>query len=309
MELLGILLTLIIQVTLVSSFMPAYNGNHDSPFTRLMKVKSVVTQLEVPAQDIRDKDNLAIERDCLAPNQLSKIRSIEGLEVGKFAYRLGLPENLTTELSDFLDKSGIDEMFRVLLTMNALEPGESLSVPSSTVDGENEDLVWIAQRPNNHWSNDMHWIASGNQNSKEKYLDILSRGGFNETLAAIGETFGMQKDEMMIHHAFFIGVSKASDSYTHQDFKDTDGRGFTLLIPLRLVRNKGPELAYQDSETNLYTWYKYVMNECALVGDGTWHKTANCDYTETNEYRICANIYICHKDHPLNGVSNTKGCI
>ena len=32
------------------------------------------------------------------------------LKIGKYAYRLGVPEKLTAELSDFLEISGIKEM-------------------------------------------------------------------------------------------------------------------------------------------------------------------------------------------------------
>jgi len=247
--------------------------------------------------------------DVLGPNKLSKVRLNSGLAIGKYAYRLGLSERLTSQLTHFLEESGIRDTFRVLLTQNSLEPGEHLSLPLNMNNSKNSEHLWNIQRPRSHWSNNMHWIAPANTNAQNAYLETLKRGGFDFALESIAKQFGMKKDEIIIHHAFFIGVSKATSSFVHQDNPDSGGRGFTVLIPLRLVEYSGSELAFQTDNRENEAWYKYRMNEAVLVGDGTWHKTADCDYQEMNEYRICANIYVCHKGHPINNATNAKGVV
>lgn len=245
----------------------------------------------------------------LGSNELSPVRLKNGQIMGKYAYRLGLPMELTTSLESFLKVSGIDDMFRVLLTQTPLDPDESILV-SNEINGQ--DCVWNVQRPRAHWRNNMHWIAPAGEGAQQQLLDALYHGGsFDRILEAIGKEFGMKKEDIVIHHAFFIGVSCASNSYTHQDFANTDGRGFTMLIPIRLVQGKNgeelPELGFQNDERTVYGWYKYRKGEAALVGDGTWHVTADCDYSDAKDYRICANVYICHKNHPINSATNSKG--
>lgn len=283
-------------------------------------------------------DNLPL----LDSDELAPIRLRNGAQVGKFAYRIGLSTSLTKYLESFLESSGIHDMFRVLLTQNSLDPDESILVENET---NGKDCVWNVQRPRAHWKNNMHWISPAGEEAQNQFLDALYSGGFAKTLRAIGKEFGFGEDDMTIHHAFFIGVSRASNSYTHQDFVDTGGRGFTMLIPLRLVGGKHayaedydnnnvnnqqgktngdrydddgdridntiiktiPELGFQSDALDFYAWYKYKIGEAALVGDGTWHVTADCDYTFTNDYRICANIYVCHKNHPIHEAINSKG--
>lgn len=254
----------------------------------------------------------------LMSHELTPVRLKDGTEVGKYAYRIGLPPSLTKSLESFLVSSGIQDMFRVLLTQNPLNPDESILVEKEM---NGKDCLWNVQRPRAHWKNNMHWISPAGEEAQKQFLDALYSGGFENTLKAIGKEFGIMGDDedMTIHHAFFIGVSRASNSYTHQDFVDTGGRGFTMLIPLRLVgeeeeehddqgmTEKRPELGFQNDAREFYAWYKYKIGEAALVGDGTWHVTADCDYTSTKDYRICANIYVCHRNHPIHEATNSKG--
>jgi len=268
------------------------------------------------------------------------------IRVGRYAYRQGVSSRLTASLQNLLRDTGMDETFRVLLTQNSLEPNESLCIVATDGDNDGDDdnkttSEWNIQRPRSHWSNNMHWIAPSDENAQRMYMDALERGEFDTMLTEIAREFGGLMDmdrednddsdgtkrqrhhDWSIHHAFFIGVSHAEQSYTHCDFEDTDGKGFTMLIPLRLVgdhdndenisathnSNAKPELGFQNDDREWYAWYKYRYGEAALVGDGTWHVTADCDYRDCGkgDYRICANIYICRDDHPIHATINTKG--
>ncbi len=286
-----------------------------------------------------EEANFIVNSNRIANHHLAESQ-FDIRRVGRYAYRQGVSSKLTASLQNLLHDTGMDETFRVLLTQNALEPNESLCIVANDNDSDRGNRSeWNIQRPRSHWSNNMHWIAPSDENAQRMYMDALERGEFDKMLTEIAREFGGMMDDMdvddgdetkrrrhdwSVHHAFFIGVSHAEQSYTHCDFEDTDGKGFTMLIPLRLVgdhddddentrvtRNSSakPELGFQNDDREWYAWYKYQYGEAALVGDGTWHVTADCEYRDRRrgDYRICANIYICRDDHPIHATTNTKG--
>ncbi len=285
-------------------------------------------QVNVPRPNLVEKEN----------DERQRATTTTTARIGKFAFRQGLPKMLTTKLQQFIAGGGggtrtndssvtsIDEMSRVLLTIQPLEPGETLKINTScgeeTSESQNhhhQQQEWNIQRPRSHWFNNMHWIAPANEVAEQAFRDLLQKGGFDQiVLRGIAEEMNFDVNDLFIHHLFFIGVSHASNSYTHVDFDDTNGRGFTVLFPLRLPGDDEPELGFQERNNNgnndgkdtkndngWYGWYKYKMDEAALVGDGQWHVTADCSYR--NDYRICANIYVCHKSHPILQATNVKG--
>ena len=283
----------------------------------------VETEAKLDTEQIHVKCDIGNNVDNRKPVENCKLEPLQlknGTKLAKYAYRQGLPPPLTRELRNLMtnedemyDYSGIQrsgndksnsiyEMFRVLLTMQSLEPGETLKVTDDSNGNQ-----WNIQRPRSHWANNMHWIAPANEVALNAYHDALRRGGFDQVLEELGTTFNLKN--LGIHHMFFVGVSNASTSYTHIDFDDTDGKGFTMLIPLRLPSTHGDdcELGFQNDDRSWYAWYKYKEHEAALVGDGVYHVTADCDYSDNDEFRICANIYVCDKSHPINEATNSKG--
>lgn len=50
---------------------------------------------------------------------------------------------------------------------------------------------------------------------------------------------------------FLIVVIRALNSYTYHDFVDTDGRGFTMSIPVRQVGDEEEEKDYQEQVNRL----------------------------------------------------------
>ena len=270
----------------------------------------VEKEAKVDAGQIIGKHDIGNNVDNRKPVEkcnLEPLKLKDGSRIAKFAYRQGLPPSLTRELRNLManeydNSNSVNEMFRILLTIQSLEPGETLKATDDSNGNQ-----WNIQRPRSHWANNMHWIAPANEIALNAYNDALTRGGFDQVLEELGKTFNLTN--LGIHHMFFVGVSNASTSYTHIDFDDTDGKGFTMLIPLRLPSIDGVdcELGFQNDDRSWYAWYKYKEHEAALVGDGVYHVTADCDYSDNDEFRICANIYVCDKSHPINKATNEKG--
>lgn len=168
-------------------------------------------------------------------------------------------------------------------------------------EGKNADLdlqgeKWYLQRPEKHWKSNLQWISPGENSAQQSYLEALSIAGFDDILAGIGETLGM--DGLVAFHVTFIGVSYSTKGYMHYDVSETGAKAFNVIIPLILANETGPELDVQESELVdededfLVGRYRYEYNVASMLGDDAYHATSAVDYRMNKEFRMAATIYI-----------------
>ena len=142
----------------------------------------------------------------------------------------------------------------------------------------------------------MQWISPGENSAQQSYLEALSIAGFDDILAGIGETLGM--DGLVAFHVTFIGVSYSTKGYMHYDVSETGAKAFNVIIPLILANETGPELDVQESELVdededfLVGRYRYEYNVASMLGDDAYHATSAVDYRMNKEFRMAATIYI-----------------
>jgi hypothetical protein len=209
-----------------------------------------------------------------------------GEVVAEYALEAAIPEKLISTLLDFCDQTGITAKFKELV----LSPDQSLDEGTNdfaTLGG----MEWYIQRPEQHWNSNMHWISPGGAEAHDAFLNVLGEGEFDEVLANVGEA--MQLGGLLCFHVTFIGVSKCNRGYMHHDFSETNGSGFNVIIPLIVANSTPPELYVRDDEEkDRIGGYRYRIGVASVVGDGAFHATAEVDYTEQQEFRMAATIYV-----------------
>ena len=120
-------------------------------------------------------------------------------------------------------------------------------------------------------------------------LRALARGGFDDVLRGIGESFGL--DELHVDSVGFVAVTECERGFMHTDWDDVDGRAFNFLVGISTPGGAGPELVVADGEGRRGETY-YGSNGGVLVGDGTMHGTRECDHRPRRGVRITASIYL-----------------
>jgi hypothetical protein len=220
----------------------------------------------------------------LEPAQIESIRWIGRNEVvNAYAFQIGLPPELTPSLLKYCEEMGIIESFKTFLLYGEhLQPGKEVGMKLKRFN-------WYVQRPKSFWQSNMHWISPGDKEAQEDYLKVLSRGGFDKILDAIGRKFNLEG--LTAYHITFIGVSHCDQGYVHYDFKDTGGKTFNVIVPLILASDGVPELEL-SKDGDVLGSYKYQYGVASLVGDECYHATAAVDYRESREIRMAATIYI-----------------
>jgi len=233
----------------------------------------------------------------------------DGKQISKNAYCVDLPTRLLTELRAYADRMGITEMYRGLLIdgrplppggERAVEFGRNYDKGTGEDEDENEGYNWMVQRPKSHWKSNMHWTSPADEGAHDNYLRVLSAGGFDDVLEAVGTYFDL--DALSAYHLSFIGVSHCEKGFIHADVNDSGRKAFNMIIPLQLqedeeVQKEHPELEIISDDETITKLYKYQYNVASMVGDNALHATAACDYrsatqTERRGMRMAATVYI-----------------
>jgi len=221
----------------------------------------------------------------MAPLEITHFKwNDTGEIVSEYGLEISVPENVTKTLRDFCDRTGITKKFRQLELEQPLDVGTD---EFTTLGG----MQWYIQRPESHWKSNMHWISPGDAESHEDYLRALGEGGFGDVLQSIAENLELKG--LVCFHVTFIGVSKCDKGYIHYDFTQTGGSGFNVIIPLILASDSPPELYVRDDQNlDRIGAYKYRIGYASVLGDDTFHGTAEVDYLQNQEFRMAATIYI-----------------
>lgn len=208
----------------------------------------------------------------------------EGEQLSRNAFRVGLPPQLLGELRGYADRMGITEFYRGLVVFGEpYQPGQNGMVRF-------EGFNWLIQRPKSHWRSNMHWTSPADEEAHNDYLTVLSSGGFDQVLEAIGEHFGL--DGLSAYHLSFIAVSHCEKGFIHADVSESGRKAFNLIIPLILSDDTGPELEILSDDESKTRHYQYEYNVASMVGDDALHATAACDYRLNGVMRMAATIYV-----------------
>jgi len=206
----------------------------------------------------------------------------------EYAFQIGLPPELTTELLDYCNTLGITEKFRELVGDNPIEAKDEHSGQFFEMTDGNR---WYAQRPAKKWTSNMHWISPADEQTHEEYLKVLARGNFDLVLDAIGRYLGLEG--LTAYHLTFIGVSHSEKGYIHHDTHHTGASVYNVIIPLILDDDALPELEMTDGDDPTRKGsLKYQLGTASLMGDDAMHGTQACDYRDKKGMRMAATVYI-----------------
>lgn len=231
------------------------------------------------------------EPDFLVPEHLEPgemapvVWRDDGKRQDKEGYMIGLPPELTEEINKYCEEAGLLELSRKLLYDDPVSPGENRLYKLK--DGTN----WGAMGPTQWKKGDLTWIDSADEETYEKTLEILGRGGFDQVLDAIGKKFNL--DGLMIHGVGLIVVSHFPEKALHYDLDNTDHSFFNVIFPLQTPSHGDARLKLgDDQDKDSVGSVSFRHNLGVVLGGETKHGTAKCDYRETEEFRVSIAIYM-----------------
>ena len=238
-----------------------------------------------------DGDFVVSKTKLEADEMLPIIWRESGSQVTPYAFQVGLPPELTTELLKYCDELGMTDLFREFVGENpieALEDGQGPNCKFVTLADGNR---WYAQRPERKWTSNMHWIGPADEKTHEEYLKVLAKGNLDAVLDGIGKYLGL--DSLVAYHLTFMAVSHSEKGYIHRDTHRTGGSVYNIIIPLILDEEALPELEMTD-------WFdesdkgslKYQIGTASMMGDDAMHGTQACDYREKKGMRMAATVYV-----------------
>ena len=206
---------------------------------------------------------------------------------------MGTPSKIRESLLEYAERMGIIEIARdVTYRGNPLPFNSDEDIVLQGID-------YHIQRPEAHWSSNMHWISPLNKIGHEDYLRVLSAAGFDEILQQLGDFFGYK--HLTCFQLTFAAVSHCGGGYLHYDIAETGGRVFNFMIPLILVNTTSPELYFTeklpDEESNLSNLteagrLRYRYDVANIIGDSAVHATGLQDYRLKKEMRLVATVCI-----------------
>lgn len=234
--------------------------------------------------------NHDFEAHDLQPNVIEPVRwGRSHKRAAKGAYRMGLSPDLAPGILSYLREIGLFDTFVDLLYSNPLDYTKRTNKRLNLQDKE-----WFVERPLDYNVFDMVFFIPATHHAHNDFLKALGKAGFDQVLDAIGTYFGW--DGITCVHLSLLGLSQSDTTKNrmHQDYDDTGGKAFNLLIPLIMPKEStDPELVIEDPNDSVLGNYKYRYNEGVMVGDEARHATRQgVNYRETNEYRFFASVYV-----------------
>ncbi|KAL7492611.1 hypothetical protein ACHAWT_002390 [Skeletonema menzelii] len=259
----------------------------------------VCTQNRTAVETCRNyQDDTDVDGDFVVPK--TKLEAGEmfpiiwrehGSQTTPYAFQVGLPPELTTELLNYCDELGMTDLFREFVGENPIEALEDGQGPNGKFVTLADGNRWYAQRPEQKWASNMHWIGPADEKTHEEYIKVLAKGNLDAVLDGIGKYLGL--DSLVAYHLTFMAVSHSEKGYLHRDTHDTGGSVYNIIIPLILDDEALPELEMSD-------WFdesekgslKYQIGTASMMGDDAMHGTQACDYREKKGMRMAATVYV-----------------
>lgn len=228
----------------------------------------------------------------LAPGEIQSIHWRDtGASVSKNSHVIGLKPSIRESLLKYCNNMGITHVLREL-TCPKVQLGEEAQ--QHRLQGKD----WFVQRSPDaaHWDSNMHWISPYNDKAYQHFLRALGEAGFDEILQSVGRHFGFEG--LTAYHLSVIAVSKCSHGNIHVDATNTGAKVVNVIIPLILAGDTGPELRLGDDELVNHAgeqkvgYFRYQYDVAAIVGDDAYHGTSAVNYSESDEMRMAATVYL-----------------
>mmetsp|Transcript_22312 Transcript_22312/g.33860 ORF Transcript_22312/g.33860 Transcript_22312/m.33860 type:complete len:455 (+) Transcript_22312:81-1445(+) len=208
-----------------------------------------------------------------------------GERVDPEAFLIGIPEETTSIINDYLQESGLMKLCEKLMYEDPVEHGETRLY---TID---DGLNWGAMGPKAWTTGDLTWVDAGDERAYEKTLDLLRKGNFDVVLDAIGKKFKL--DGLMVQGVGVIIVSKWTGNNMHFDIGDTGNKFFNIIFPANIPSSGKGALEVGDRHDHKrHKPVKFRLNTGVLLGGETRHGTGMCDYRDDEEFRIGIAIYL-----------------
>lgn len=221
--------------------------------------------------------------------ELKMLQYSDGREVDPFAFRIGLPANVTNHLRRFILDMGITKVVQDIMNDGEYDPGQN----------ETERILgkkWFIYRPPNKESN-AHWMYPKDEKAYDHVLRVMGDGNFYVALDSIGQHFGLES--LTVYSVGLVAISYCETMCEQEYLHDVGNKTFNLLIPLNLhTKNATMSQHYihDRDDPNVTVAAKYEYDVAIGVGDGTKHAVCDCDFEETGGVRLMASIHIAEID-------------
>ncbi|KAL3811945.1 hypothetical protein ACHAXA_007225 [Cyclostephanos tholiformis] len=199
----------------------------------------------------------------LSPGQVNLLRwEADGTIIQEYGARVGLLPNLIPTLIEYARDMGLLDIMTHMLYDDPLPP---------------------------NGASNMFWFNTADELSHKDALSTLVKGGFNDILHGISETFDL--DKLHVNSFGFIAVTECKCGFMHTNWDDIDGHAFHYLIGISSPEDAGPEFVVVNRNGMRGETF-YGTNAGVLVRDGTMHGTRDCDHCMSWGVRITASIYL-----------------
>ena len=243
-------------------------------------------------------DGIDIKGDFVVPKKKLEAGEVfpiiwreDGSQTTPYAFQVGLPPELTTELLKYCNALGMTDLFRDLVGDDPIEALESGEGPNGKFVSLADGNRWYAQRPEEKWTSNMHWIGPADERTHEDYIKVLAEGNLDVVLDGIGKYLGL--DSLAVYHLTFLAVSHSEKGYLHRDTHSSGASVYNIIIPIILEDEALPELEISDWwDESKKGSLKYQVGIASMMGDDAMHATQTCDYREKKGMRMAATVYI-----------------
>lgn len=221
----------------------------------------------------------------LAPGDLATIvRRDDGSRVDPESFLIGLPPKVTEMFNEYVQTSGLMEIFSDLLYKDPVKKGEN------KVYDLKDGSKWSA-RTSNNWvrDGDMTWIDPANEWTYEFILDVWRKAGFDKILNTLGEKFG--NDGLWLDGTSFIIVSQFNGNNLHTDLEGAYSKVFNIIFPLIIPDSTSQLLVAEPDHEGEGVPINFRHDVGVLVGGDSFHGTGNCNYRDKKQFRLAIAVY------------------
>lgn len=212
----------------------------------------------------------------------------DGSHAAEYAFRIGLPSELSAELLNYCNELGITNLFR---DWDGDHPIETVSEEGGKKSDQFVTLAdknrWHVHRPlnNEEWSS--KYVSPADEKTHEEVLKILSKGNFDAVLEGVGKFLGLEA--LVAYQLAFFAVSDSEKGFIHRDSHATGASVYNVIIPLILDDDSSsPELELvNQGSTDRRGSLKYQLETGYMMGDDVVY-----GYRERKGIHMAASIYI-----------------
>lgn len=236
-----------------------------------------------------DEPDFLIPRK-LEPGQLEPIRwretlqPVDGDEGESFV--IGFPPELHQEFAAYVEKTGMKNVARKLLYEE-----EPLVPHEHRIYTLDDGSKWGAMIQG-HWNTDMVWLDPADEECFEDLLSILRRGNFSQVLDKVGNAFDLEGLMVQGVGAIFLSEYEYSENM-HVDIQGSKGSFYNVIVPVHIPENEKATFYVADAGDEENKGVTCLDPNVGIVlGGESSHGTGECNYRETQDFRLSFAIYV-----------------